>query len=154
AAAWSCRLSGRRMALWRLRAWSWMPVRLFFFFSSRRRHTRWGTPRFSTRSTTRRCRDDLPLAERPGAMKARIAFIAALLCVAFAGPLRVDAQQTAKVPRIGYLSGATPATGGPFVDSFKQGLRELGYVEGKTYVLEVRYSEGKSERLAELAHEM
>jgi len=87
-------------------------------------------------------------------MKARISFIATLLCVAFAAPLRVDAQQTAKVPRIGYLSGATPATGGPFVDSFKQGLRELGYVEGKTYVLEVRYSEGKSERLAELAREL
>ena len=87
-------------------------------------------------------------------MKARIPFIAAFLCVAFAGPLQVDAQQTSKIPRIGYLSGATPATGGLLVEAFKHGLRELGYVEGKTYVLEVRYSEGRSERLPELAHEL
>jgi hypothetical protein len=42
-------------------------------------------------------------------MKARIPFIAALLYVALAGPLPVDAQQTSEIPRIGYLSGATPA---------------------------------------------
>jgi len=87
-------------------------------------------------------------------MKARIPFVAALLYAALAGPPFVDAQQASKIPRIGYISGATPATGGPLVEAFKQGLRELGYVEGKTYVLEVRYSEGRSERLPELAHEL
>ena len=87
-------------------------------------------------------------------MKARIALIAALLCIAFAGPVRVDAQQTSKIPRIGYLAGATQAVAGHFVEAFKQGLRELGYVEGKTYVLELRYAEGKSERLPELAREL
>src|SRR5262249_3326894 len=65
-----------------------------------------------------------------------------------------DAQQTSKISRIGYLSGATPAGSGHLVEAFKQGLRELGYIEGKTYVLEVRYSEGRSERLPELAREL
>jgi putative tryptophan/tyrosine transport system substrate-binding protein len=58
----------------------------------------------------------------------------------------------ARIPRIGYLSGATPADGEHLVEAFKQGLRELGYVEGKTYVLEVRNSEGRSERFSKLAH--
>jgi hypothetical protein len=89
-----------------------------------------------------------------GPMKARIPLIAALLFVDFAGPLQVDAEGTSKIPRIGYLSGATPATAGPLVEAFKQGLRELGYVEGKTYVLEVRYTEGRSERFPELAREL
>src|SRR5207245_4860847 len=65
-----------------------------------------------------------------------------------------DAQQMSKIPQIGYLSGATPAGSGHLVEAFKQGLRELGHVEGKTYVLEVRYTEGRSERLTELAHEL
>ena len=87
-------------------------------------------------------------------MKARISFIATLLCVAFAAPLRVDAQPTSKIPRIGYLSGATPATGGPFVEAFKQGLRELGYVEGQNITLEVRWAEGRTERIPDLVAEL
>src|SRR6266568_4108690 len=46
------------------------------------------------------------------------------------------------------------ALAGPVFDGFRQGLRELGYVEGKTVLLEVRYAEGKSERLPELAREL
>jgi putative tryptophan/tyrosine transport system substrate-binding protein len=80
-------------------------------------------------------------------------FAALLLAVAAAGP-PVDAQQAPKVARIGYLSGASSATAARFVDAFRQGLRELGYVEGKTVVLEVRYSEGRVERLSELAREL
>ena len=45
----------------------------------------------------------------------------------------VDAQQPAKIPRIGYVRVVgTPSTPGPNVDAFRQGLRDLGYVEGKT----------------------
>ncbi len=49
---------------------------------------------------------------------------------------------------------ATPAALAPSVEAFKQGLRELGWVEGKSFVLEVRYGEGKVERLSELAREL
>jgi len=80
-------------------------------------------------------------------------FAAFLLAVAAAGP-PVDAQQAPKITRIGYLSGATSAVSSHFVDAFRQGLRELGYAEGKTVVLEVRYSEGRVERLPELAREL
>jgi putative ABC transport system substrate-binding protein len=71
--------------------------------------------------------------------------------------MRAEAQQpTGKVPRIGFLttgSAADPlnALGR---DAFRQGLRDLGYVEGKNVNIEHRYAEGKSERLAELADEL
>ena len=63
-----------------------------------------------------------------------------------------EAQQPKKVPRIGFLAaiGRTTAR----IDAFRQGLRELGYVEGKNIVIEWRYAEGKRERLAELAAEL
>jgi putative tryptophan/tyrosine transport system substrate-binding protein len=52
-----------------------------------------------------------------------------------------DAQQPTKVPRIGYLTGATPGGQAARIDAFRQGLRELGYVEGKNIVVEYRYAE-------------
>ncbi len=64
------------------------------------------------------------------------------------------AQQPTKIPRIGYLSGASPAAFAGRVDAFRQGLRELGYVEGKNIVIEWRYAEGKPERMSELATEL
>jgi putative tryptophan/tyrosine transport system substrate-binding protein len=76
-----------------------------------------------------------------------------LLAVAGAG-FPAAAQQTPKIPKIGLLFGSTPAAVAQFVEAFKQGLRELGYVEGKTFVLEHRYGEGKPERLPELAREL
>src|SRR5262245_34823244 len=60
-----------------------------------------------------------------------------------------DAQQTKKVPRIGFL------TASPFIDpAFLEGLRDLGYVDNKTIVIEHRSAEGKLERLPELAAEL
>src|SRR5262249_32880312 len=55
---------------------------------------------------------------------------------------------------IGYLSVSTRAVAAPNVESFRQGLRELGYVEGKTVAVTVRYGEARSERLPELAREL
>ncbi len=78
---------------------------------------------------------------------------ALLLAVAAAGP-PADAQQAPKTAKIGILSATTPAALAPSVEAFKQGLRELGWVEGKSFVLEVRYGEGKVERLSELAREL
>ena len=64
------------------------------------------------------------------------------------------AQQPTKVPRIGYLSGTSYSANSARVDAFKQGLRELGYVEGKTIIVEWRYAEGKLDRLPALATEL
>src|SRR5213594_2210371 len=66
----------------------------------------------------------------------------------------VAAQQPAKVPRIGYLTGATPDGQSARIEPFRQGLRELGYVEGKNIVIEYRYAEGKHDRLPTLAAEL
>jgi len=65
-----------------------------------------------------------------------------------------EAQQTEKVPRLGVLISASPSIRAPRVEAFQQGLRELGYIEGKNIVIEYRYAEGKLEPLSELAHEL
>ena len=63
-----------------------------------------------------------------------------------------DAQQPGKLPRVGvlFIGGKDQ----PHLESFKQGLRDLGYVEGKNIILVYRYAEGKEERLADLAAEL
>jgi hypothetical protein len=65
----------------------------------------------------------------------------------------VEAQQSEKVPRIGYLSSSTRRSS-LADDAFRQGLRDLGYIEGKTIVIEYRYADGKSDRLPKLAAEL
>jgi putative tryptophan/tyrosine transport system substrate-binding protein len=65
-----------------------------------------------------------------------------------------QAQQTKKVPRIGVLAPPSPSFFAPRDDAFRQGLRELGYVEGKNVVIEHRYAEGKLDRLPRLAAEL
>src|SRR2546426_11778660 len=65
-----------------------------------------------------------------------------------------EAQQPTKVPRIGSLSSTSPSAGSSRIEAFRQGLRELGYVEGKNLVIEWRYAEGKLDRLPALAAEL
>ena len=65
-----------------------------------------------------------------------------------------EAQQPKKVPRIGYLSAFTPSAGGPLLDAFRQGLRELGYVEGQNIFIDYRWAEGKPDRFGALATEL
>src|SRR5713226_1684133 len=65
-----------------------------------------------------------------------------------------EAQQPKKVPRIGFLSALSPSALSAWTEAFRQGLRELGYVEGKTFVVEYRWAEGKIERLPDLATEL
>jgi putative ABC transport system substrate-binding protein len=66
-----------------------------------------------------------------------------------------EAQQTGKVARIGYLVAASPSSISALVKAFRQGLRELGHVEGKDIVIEWRHAEeGKLDRLSELAAEL
>src|SRR5215467_14590396 len=81
---------------------------------------------------------------------ASILFAGALLAVAVA----VEAQQPKKVTRIGYLTVASLSSNVARVEAFRQGLRELGYVEGKNIVIEWRSAEGKFERQGELAAEL
>ena len=64
------------------------------------------------------------------------------------------AQQPTKTLRVGYLSNASPAAMSARTEAFRQGLRELGYVEGKNIFIEWRYADGKLDRLPSLAAEL
>ena len=81
-----------------------------------------------------------------------VIFLIATSVVAWFHP--AEAQQPTKIPRIGFLSGASPSTNVPRHEAFRQGLRELGYVEGKNIVIEYRYAEGKRDLLRALAAEL
>ena len=70
-----------------------------------------------------------------------------------AAPLAAGAQQAAKVPRIGYL-GLNRAASRHLGEAFLQGLRDLGYVEGRNVVVDYRDADGKPERLPALAAEL
>lgn len=78
---------------------------------------------------------------------------AVVLLLALAAALPALAQTAAKAPRVGVLLFGTPDTD-PNVRSFRAGLRDLGYVEGRNIALEFHYAEGKPERLADLAREL
>jgi len=82
--------------------------------------------------------------------KAGVLSILVLLAVA----VIAQAQQPTKVPRIGYLSATSPSANVGRIEAFRQGLRELGYVEGKNIVIEWRYAEGKFDRLPALVAEL
>src|SRR5213075_976067 len=82
-----------------------------------------------------------------------VALIAVLALSLLTAPLAAEAQQTAKIARIGYLMLDLAAS--PHLrEAFRQGLRDLGYVEGRNVVLEHRSAEGKFERLPALAAEL
>jgi putative ABC transport system substrate-binding protein len=76
-----------------------------------------------------------------------VGIFAIALTFAF-GAAVAHAQQSAKIPRIGFLSvqvSPTPTTPNPLAEAFRQGLRDLGYNEGKNILIEYRYSEGKED---------
>ncbi len=77
-----------------------------------------------------------------------------LTTVMFGAASPARAQQPIKIPRIGYLFANFPTTSPARREAFRQGLRELGYVEGKNIVIEYRYAEGKPGRLSEFAAEL
>ena len=87
-------------------------------------------------------------------MNTRRRFVLALMAWALAAPLASFAQQSAKIARIGFLHPASPQSADIRLQAFRDGLGELGYVEGKNLQLEVRWGEGKLERLPTLAAEL
>ena len=78
----------------------------------------------------------------------------ALCTVLFALCVSAHAQQPTKIPRIGLLFTATPSAAAARIEAFRQGLRELGYVEGKNILIEQRYAEGQLNHMNELAAEL
>ena len=85
----------------------------------------------------------------------RKVFGGGLCAMLLALSVSVEAQQpAAKVSRIGFLTTGGEAASALRVKAFRQGLRELGYVEGKNIIIEYRYAEGRFERLPELAEEL
>jgi putative ABC transport system substrate-binding protein len=81
-------------------------------------------------------------------------FVKGLAGSAVALPLAAHAQRSGQLPRIGILWPNPLTASGHFVDAFRRGLQELGYVDGKNVIIEYRSAEGHEERLAGLAKEL
>src|SRR5687767_11490094 len=88
-------------------------------------------------------------------MKPRpITFLLMIILGAVLAPLVAEAQAPTKVARIGWMSRGSPTAKDANMDAFRQGMRELGYVEGQTFVMEPRYAGGKRELMSEQAAEL
>ena len=86
-------------------------------------------------------------------MKKKITFLT-LYALLFALCSSAAAQQTGKVPRIGFLDQSTASGSAVLVEAFRQELSKLGWIEGKNITIEYRFAEQKTERLPELAAEL
>jgi putative tryptophan/tyrosine transport system substrate-binding protein len=83
----------------------------------------------------------------------RCAFVTGLGAV-LAAPVAAEAQPAGKVRRIGYLLGGSPTASARAVEAFRQGLRDLGWIEGQNIIIDYRFAEGRLERLPDLAAEL
>ncbi len=83
-----------------------------------------------------------------------VGFVFTLALGLLTAPLAAGAQQPAKTPRIGFLGMTSAAEYASQIEAFRQGLRDLGYVEGKNSVIEFRWAERKYDRLPGLAAEL
>src|SRR5262245_47628829 len=85
----------------------------------------------------------------------KVFFLSLLILLIAVARQFAEAHQAGKVPRIGILSASSAAVPALDVyDSFRQGLRELGYIEGKDIFIETRYAEGKLDQLSDFATEL
>ena len=87
-------------------------------------------------------------------MITRRRFLTAVTGGLLVAPLAADAQQAGKVSRIGFLGVRSPSDTAPQLDPFRQGLRDLGWVEGQNIVIEYRWAHGRLDRLPDLAMEL
>src|SRR5262249_29508295 len=69
-------------------------------------------------------------------------------------PLVAQAQAPATIPRVGFIEAISPSPGQPTLDAFRQGLRELGYREGRTILIEDRWAEEQPARFPDLVAEL
>ena len=81
-------------------------------------------------------------------------FISAVSLSLLGAPLAAQAQQAGKVRRIGYLDQGSAAGSKPYFEAFREGLRDLGWVEGQNIAIEVRFAEGRTDQLPTLAAEL
>ena len=84
----------------------------------------------------------------------RRVFIGTVAGGLLAAPLAAEAQPAGKVWRIGYLDQGSSARSTLYADGLRQGLRDLGWVEGRNIAVEVRFAEGKTDQLPALAAEL
>src|SRR5437899_8805699 len=84
----------------------------------------------------------------------KIFFHFALGTLLFALSFPTHAQQPTKIPRVGYLTAVSLSANAARIEALRQGLRELGYVEGKNIIIEWRAADGKPDRLPALAAEL
>ncbi len=84
----------------------------------------------------------------------RRAFLGTLACSLLAAPHAAEAQSAGKVYRIGYLSSGSASSNPRVIEAFRQGLQELGWVEGQNIAIEYRWAEGRLDRLPDLAEEL
>jgi len=82
------------------------------------------------------------------------AMLTVTLALSLVAPLAADAQPLTKVPRVGFLFPGSAALASLRLESFRQALRELGYVEGQNLTIENRWAEGQVERLPDLAADL
>ena len=87
-------------------------------------------------------------------MARKIIIVVWLVALALARFRLAEAQQAKKIRRIGYLTSNTSSAELPRFDAFRQGLRELGHVEGQNIAIEYRHADGKFDRLPGLAAEL
>ncbi|HLN86337.1 MAG TPA: ABC transporter substrate-binding protein [Candidatus Limnocylindrales bacterium] len=86
--------------------------------------------------------------------KTKKIFCTVVFVLTLAAAYIADAQQAKKTPRIGALLSGSAATASHYIDAFRQGLRDLKQVEGRTVVVDYHWAEGRSDRFAELAAEL
>lgn len=98
--------------------------------------------------------DKISMKDTSVTNRAAVVLVSQMLCLgmAFAGP--VTAEPSAKVYRVAYMAMSTATTAAPYVDALKMALRDLGYVEGRNLVIDVRWAEGHPERFPAMAAEL
>jgi putative ABC transport system substrate-binding protein len=92
--------------------------------------------------------------KQPEKLMSKLLVNVALGALLFALSFSVEAQQPKSGSRIGYLSVLSPSSDSARIGAFRQGLRELGYVEGQNIFIEARYAQGKLDQLPDLAGEL
>src|SRR5678816_1914644 len=80
--------------------------------------------------------------------------IVAFCTILFTLCISAEAQQPAKIPLVRYVSGAGTTSGGRSIETFRQGLKDLGYIEGKNIEVEYRYPEGGPQRIRSALQEL